>query len=259
MIGRNRLMMGCGMCMCMGCRAGFGCDCQAVAWTPKSLFLTGEAGAWYDPSYRSSLFVDAAGTTPVTSDGDPVGKILDLSGNGNHWIQSISAARPTYRTNGGVHWISFDGVDDYMPYGATNFGGGSAFFAYGYDTNADAAGLMLSIHNMTSPCGGCFEQGSINTSVDSNMTTQNLWVDGVPTPLSTRGQLYTDISGAKVQIWEKTLPAGQYQYGVGKYHWSGSLYGLSGHLYGHVWRDRLTTAERDNLEAYLAKKMGVTL
>ena len=51
----------------------------ALPFWPGRLFLDGEQGAWYDPSDLSTLFQDAAGTTPVTADGDPVGLMLDLS------------------------------------------------------------------------------------------------------------------------------------------------------------------------------------
>jgi hypothetical protein len=81
-------------------------------FTPLSLFKNNEQGAWYDPSDISTLFQDAAGSTPVTSDGDPVGYMGDKSGNGHHATQSISASRPIYKTDGTLHWLQFDGVDD---------------------------------------------------------------------------------------------------------------------------------------------------
>lgn len=81
-------------------------------FTPVKLFSGGEQGAWYDPSDLSTLFQDAAGTTPVTSDGDPVGLMLDKSGNNNHASQSTTAAKPVYRTDGTLHWLELDGVDD---------------------------------------------------------------------------------------------------------------------------------------------------
>ena len=43
----------------------------------------------------SYLYQDAAGTTPVTAVEQPVGKIIDKSGNGNHATQSVTASRPT--------------------------------------------------------------------------------------------------------------------------------------------------------------------
>lgn len=52
-------------------------------------------GAWLDPEDMSTMFQDAAGTTPVTAMEQPVGLWLDKSGNGNHATQSITASRPT--------------------------------------------------------------------------------------------------------------------------------------------------------------------
>jgi len=69
---------------------------------------------WLDPSDLSTLFQDAAMTTPVTADGDPVGAILDKSGNDLHPTQSTASSRPIYKTDGTVHWLEFDGVDDVL-------------------------------------------------------------------------------------------------------------------------------------------------
>lgn len=52
-------------------------------------------GAWFDQSDLSTLFRDAAGTIPVTAVEQPVGKMLDKSGNGYHATQPITASRPT--------------------------------------------------------------------------------------------------------------------------------------------------------------------
>ena len=85
-----------------------------VAFAPDELFANGEQGAWYDPSDLTTLFQDAAGTIPVTADGDPVGLILDKSGNDNHAVQSTTSAKITYRTDGTLHWLEGDGVDDHL-------------------------------------------------------------------------------------------------------------------------------------------------
>ncbi len=87
---------------------------QQLIWLPDALFAGGEQGAWYDPSDLSTLFQDAAGTIPVTTAGDPVGMMQDKSGNGNHARQATAAARPTYQTDGALHWLATDGVDDFM-------------------------------------------------------------------------------------------------------------------------------------------------
>lgn len=63
-------------------------------WTPAQLFTAGEQGVWYDPSDFSTLFQDSSGTTPVTAVEQPVGKMLDKSGRGNHATQATAASRP---------------------------------------------------------------------------------------------------------------------------------------------------------------------
>jgi len=88
---------------------------RGVGFSPLSLFASGEAGAWYDPSNLSSLFQDSAGTTPVASSGDPVGLMLDKSGNDSHATQTVSDLRPTYQVDAnGNGYLNFDGNDDLM-------------------------------------------------------------------------------------------------------------------------------------------------
>lgn len=65
--------------------------------TINSLFSKNEQGVWYDPSDFSTMFQDAAGTTPVTAVEQPVGRILDKSGRGNHATQTTTTSRPVLR------------------------------------------------------------------------------------------------------------------------------------------------------------------
>ena len=58
------------------------------------LLSASELGLWYDPSDMSTLFQDSAGTVPVTAAEQPVGRILDKSGRGNHASQDTSTKRP---------------------------------------------------------------------------------------------------------------------------------------------------------------------
>lgn len=76
---------------------------QVFRWVPfkrcqdvlciGNLFGGGEQGAWYDPSDLSTLFQDAAGTVPVTAMEQPVGRMLDKSGRGNHAFQATTTKR----------------------------------------------------------------------------------------------------------------------------------------------------------------------
>lgn len=79
------------------------------------LFGASEPGAWYDPSDMSTLFQDSAGTVPVTAVEQPVGRILDKSGRGNHATQATTTKRPTLKQDAnGCYYLRFDGVDDAM-------------------------------------------------------------------------------------------------------------------------------------------------
>jgi len=62
----------------------------------------------------TTLFKDESGTVPVVADGDPVALIQDKRGNGNHAVQDVAPARPTWRTDGNLSWLEFDGADDRM-------------------------------------------------------------------------------------------------------------------------------------------------
>lgn len=99
-------------------------------FSPLEIFSGGRKGVWYDPSDLSTMFKDAAGTQPVTTNGDPVGRVLDKSGNNGHATQTVSAARPVYRTDGFLHWLEFDGVDDCLILPPTlNLNAGGMYFA----------------------------------------------------------------------------------------------------------------------------------
>lgn len=80
--------------MLYGAVGKVGLRASAAPFSPSQLFAAGEQGVWYDPSDFSTMFQDAAGTTPVTAVEQPVGRILDKSGRGNHATQSTSASRP---------------------------------------------------------------------------------------------------------------------------------------------------------------------
>lgn len=66
-------------------------------FSPASLFANGEQGLWYDVSDFSTLFQDAAGTIPVTAVEQPVGRIFDKSGRGNHASQANTLSRAWLR------------------------------------------------------------------------------------------------------------------------------------------------------------------
>lgn len=102
----------------------FGRNGLSLSAQVAALFSAGEQGAWYDPSDFSTMFQDAAGTTPVTTVGQAVGRILDKSGRGNHATQSTSTKRPVLQQDAnGKYFLLFDGIDDALQTASVNFTG----------------------------------------------------------------------------------------------------------------------------------------
>jgi hypothetical protein len=63
--------------------------------------------------YPISLYSDRAGTTATVGPDDPVGKLLDLSGDNNHATAPSDAARPNLRLDGnGKFYLDRDTTDD---------------------------------------------------------------------------------------------------------------------------------------------------
>lgn len=86
---------------------------SGAAWTPLSLFAANEQGVWYDPSDLSTMYQDAAGTTPVTAVEQPVGLRLDKSkglvlGQATSATGWTNASWDTFSSTGGSFTASKD-------------------------------------------------------------------------------------------------------------------------------------------------------
>lgn len=79
-----------------------------------AVFTGGRKGWWHDPSDASTRYQTNATTTPTTTDGQTVGYLADKAGNTNHMQQATAGSRPLYKTNGTLHWLLEDGVDDHL-------------------------------------------------------------------------------------------------------------------------------------------------
>ena len=122
-----------------------------IADSVAAMFASGEQGVWYDPSNLSSMFQDSAGTIPVTAVGQPVGRILDQSGRGNHATQAAAASRPLLQQDaGGRYYLNFDGVDD-------------SLISASIDLTGTAQATMFSgIRKMTDTVGMVVESSSVS-------------------------------------------------------------------------------------------------
>ena len=231
---------------------GFGAN-----FDPMTLFAGGKQGVWYDPSDKSTLFQDVAGTVPVTKDGDPVALMRDKSGNNNHATQSVSTARPIYKTDGILHWLKFDGVDDafIIPVSLQNK---VATLFISYIDLAQQTGFLLVDSGNNNPwafsgqIGGTLAPYGTGVSVPSAKIKTNKSNDN---PV-TRDAFYKQVLAANVaqvtaiylETWGST-----YRYGV----YTAGGFNCFNKTTGYVLvLDDIDSPETLN---YLAAKSGVTL
>jgi len=251
-------------------------------FSPASLFADGENGAWYDPSDLSTLYQDAAGTIPVTATGQPVGRMLDKSGRNNHATQTTSTSRPTYQTDGALHWLNFDGIDDWLVTPTITPGTNVAQIISGMRVTGTGLGIVAELGNDTT-------SGDLRTYVTG---ASNTFVAGLRGPSGTGGQatsarttpysavFFANVNGAGLNLDDQILiradgvtdeptTFGGYPGVVSAFSTSpiyigrrtGTAFPLNGRIYGLIVRfgDELSADERDNAETYLGGKSAVVI
>jgi hypothetical protein len=184
---------------------------------------------------------------------------------GNHATQATSAARPTYQTAGGLHWLAFDGVDDYMD-GAGGWAVDDTLtLMLGGKTTSSTnnAGYIVvnpgSAINYTQRAIGLADASTLKVdtrSFDVNVT-YDLSTAGVLEGVFTSNQVKAAINGGDFVVGNRTVENTTTDFVVGK--------GLTGielpcDIYGIFIINRdLNSIERSNLVSYFAEKSGVTL
>ena len=237
------------------------------------LFANGEPGAWYDPSDFSTMFQDAAGTIPVTAVEQPVGKMLDKSGRGNHASQATTTKRPTLKQDAnGCYYLSFDGVDDAMQTGNIDFTATDKMTVWaGVRKSVDTSGMLIEMSADLNQATGAF---FIATGVvygyqfiSKGTSNGNALVYNYPAPRTNVftgvGNISGDISsvrlnGSQVAISTSNQGTGNY----GNYPlYIGSRAGTSipfnGHIYSLIVRGAQSTdAQIISAETYANQKTG---
>lgn len=229
------------------------------AYSPLQEFADGRQGVWYDPSDLSTLYQDAAGTIPVTASGDPVGLMLDKSGNGNHAKQTISSSRPIYKTDGILHWLGNDGVDDYFVIPEITYLTNSLLAVFqGFSRINNSA--WHSVKSNT-PSENIWYIGLSNGASSANGSANNVFgdarVNGVPvinerlnlanrmvnpSVFSSVNNSVTRFNGMKTTLmrYREVSPA-------------------QNNLYGHIEIVGVENDVRVKIEKYLATKMRITI
>jgi hypothetical protein len=248
-------------------------------FTPRS--ISGLA-LWLDASDASTLFQDAAATTPATETDNPVGAWLDKSGNGRHVTQATAGSRPTISATkqNGRNALAFNGSSQSLSiasYNAENglsgltryvvasmsspaasaisrvtTGGGDSFFAtvssdLRFYAGASAYSAVAST-NYGLLTSGTNIIGSVYDGTAGSVAAgiKPYYNGAAIPPSSTSGTLPT------------TLPSGTPGF------WIGSNLGVNSFWPGRIveyisYSRALGNAERQRLERYLAAKYGITL
>jgi hypothetical protein len=236
---------------------------------PTALFAAGTTGFLFDPSQISTLFQDAAGTIPVTATNQPVGRINDISGKGNHAVQASASARPLYITDGSKHWLEFDGVNDHLTIPVINWASLQATIGTGLRKNVDTRATVIDGEGAPrftieapGPSGTDFA-AFLWSSLSVNATVRHV----AAAPVSGVLVADFDMSNRKVRMsvnggtaLSATAASGSGTFSAGVVsigRRTGSAQYLNGRVYGLVGIGRLLTpAETTQITAFLNTKTG---
>ena len=251
-------------------------------FSPASLFSSGEAGAWYDPSDLTKVF-QVDGTTPTVPwtsgdilDANRVGKLEDKSGNENDLVQTTLAKCPVLKLAGGLYYLEFDGVDDGLQSADINFTGTNTMSVFsGARKEADEVAVVAELSNNVGGNPGAFRIASISSNVwrytskgtsgvNANATGYTPPVTSVLTGLS---DITNDVNTIRVDGVEKASstanqgdgPYGNWPLNLGARNSGASLH-LDGRVYGLIVRGALSNpSEIASAETYIAGKTGVSI
>lgn len=249
---------------------------SGTGFSPLSLFAAGEKGAWYDPSDLSTMFQDSAGTIPVTGVEQPVGRINDKSGRGNHATQTIEGTYPVLRRTGsGLYYLSFDGVDDFLVTPPLDLSSTAQVSTVaGVEKSTDTAGVIseggtsintgsgkFSLRTDANPDFSFISRGSISAQA-SSVATYTIPATVVLTGL---GDIVNDLSTLRingVQVSQVTTDqgtgttySGSNVYYIGRR--AGTSVPFNGRLYGMIILNRsFTGQELVNTESWMNGNTG---
>lgn len=223
---------------------------------------------WLDGADASTLFTDTARTTPVTTNGDAIAAWADKSGTGAHATNSTLSQRPTYNV-AAINTRSaplFDGINDRLVVSAANrpaAANHTLLCVYRVTSTPILGATPISVKDTASFRSSSSTTGEINwyattadltASVGASFGT-NTGVIGY-TNNNSSVILYKDGNAVSSAISANTAVSTVAGLHIGSRE--ASLEPFPGHICEVVYYTRvLTTAERAQLEAYLAAKWGV--
>lgn len=266
------MQIGIGIGVCS--MVGGSLDAQIAA-----LFASGEQGEWYDPSDWSTLFQDSADTTPVTAVGQPVGKMLDKSGRGNHATQPTAINRPVLQQDAsGRYYLAFNGTNSWMSTSAIDFTATDKMMACaGVKKLNDAAafGVVAELSTITATNNGSFLLMAPGASAvqgyglenKGSATRTTLTTSAYPAPHSAVLTFSGDISGdaSTLRVNGATATQSSADLGTGNYgnyplyigSRAGSTIFFNGQLYSLIIRGAASTnVQISAAEKFINSKTG---
>lgn len=214
--------------------------------------------AFFVPSDLSTLWQDSGGTTSVTSDNDPIGRVDDKSGNGNHLTQSTNNDyRPALDITGGVNSISFDGVDDFLGDDNSNLPSDCSVFMVIKST--DAGTVLITHHNGTdAKYLLTWSDGSVTQVLSTGAGSPSIYIDNVLFAGTTADDLHAAVADGVAHVVEArnanlSAWSGFYLSAYPGWHYTGKIGPIL-----IVPTANHTAADRDNIIIpFLQSQMGI--
>lgn len=146
--------------------------------------------AWYDGSYLASLWQNSAGSTPVASLNDPIGRWDARAGaSAPYWSIATSSLRPLYKAVGVGTGVKFDGSDDYLQCSS------ATFFDF---LHQSAGGTILVVCAFNASDSGSIQCLYDSTNSDNNQYGYSLQIRDDST---NQGRLYGWVGKPTTSVW----------------------------------------------------------
>lgn len=247
---------------------------QSAAIGPEQFFANGEKGAWFDISDLSSLFQDSSGTVPVTGVGQPVARINDKSGNGNHAIAQ-SAATSLALDAGGRYCLQAAASAYQTPSIDLSVFTEVAHISAVLKTSDAAASIVLEFSSNASSNAGAFSTLAPSSTSGQNYGVRSRGSLSVTASVTGLAAPNTNVVGGISSISDRTIYAyvdgvlrvlDTTNQGTGSYgNWvlnmlrrAGGTLAFSGNFYGAMFRaGPIKTEDYNRLSRYFSGLAGV--
>lgn len=159
--------------------------------------------AWYQISDLSTLFQYSTGSIPVTAAGQPVGLILDKSGNGKHLAQPGNALRPLLKQDArGFYYLEGDKTNKWL-----SVSGSKTYFKFLHDGTGGTVGISAALEDVYA---GDYGRYLLHTNgVGSSDSGFGIGLGTALTPTS--GNTITRIGNGAASIINRSGPAGSFR------------------------------------------------